>query len=241
METDIMKCIAIDDEPLALEIIKSFCNRVGGLELETFSDPVIGMERVRGNAPDILFLDIEMNGVSGLDIARSLPRGVFLIFTTAYSQFALDGFELNAIDFLHKPFSFTRFEKAVTKALELKRLYEKSEVKDESGNEITVKVEYQNVKVPVNAILYVEAMDSYVKIYTRETKPVITQMSMKSVIEMLPQGEFVRIHKSYIVNRNKIQSYTRNKVVMAIKGVELPVGRVYARDFAECMQMSEER
>lgn len=236
-----MKCIAIDDEPLALGIIKNFCQRLDGMELETFSDPVIGMERVKENVPDILFLDIEMNGVSGLDIARTLPKGVFLIFTTAYSQFALDGFELNAVDFLHKPFSFARFEKAVSKAMELKRLYEKSEVKDETGAEITVKVEYQNVKVPVGEILYVEAMDSYVKIYTKETRPVITQMSMKSVMEMLPEGEFIRIHKSYIVNRNKVQSYTRNKVIMAVKGVELPVGRVYARDFAECMQVREER
>lgn len=230
-----MKCIAIDDEPLALEIIGQFCERFGGLELTVFSDPVVGLQQVNRICPDILFLDIEMNGVSGLDIARNLPEGVFLIFTTAYSQFALEGFELNATDFLHKPFSFSRFSKAVEKAIELKKLYDLSDSVSDDG-EITVRVEYQNVRIPVSSISYIEAMDSYVKIHTREPKPVITQMSMKAIKDLLPANEFVRIHKSFIVNAGKISGYSKNKVVISSKGVELPVGRVYASAFSDFME-----
>ena len=114
-----MKCVAIDDEPVALSIIEQFCQRMGNLELNTFSNPETGMDFVSRSHPDIVFLDIEMNGISGLDLAKILPKGTFLIFTTAYAQFALDGFELDAVDFLHKPFSFSRFEKAVEKTRNL--------------------------------------------------------------------------------------------------------------------------
>ena len=100
-----IKCIAIDDEPMALEIISSFCRRYGNIELTTFTNPIAGMELVRRTKPDILFLDIEMEDINGTELARDLPPGVMLIFTTAYAQYALDGFELNAVDFLHKPFS----------------------------------------------------------------------------------------------------------------------------------------
>lgn len=117
-----IKCIAIDDEPMALEIISSFCQRYGNIELTTFTNPIAGMELVRRTKPDILFLDIEMEDINGTELARDLPPGVMLIFTTAYAQYALDGFELNAVDFLHKPFSYSRFEKAVQKAVDLQTL-----------------------------------------------------------------------------------------------------------------------
>lgn len=234
-----MKCVAIDDEPLALSVIDKFCQRVGGLELKTFSDPVDGLDYVRKSVPDILFLDIEMNGVSGLDIARELPKGTFLIFTTAYAEFALDGFELNAVDFLHKPFSFGCFTKAVEKAFKLKELYDISSQAKADGADIVVKVEYQNVRIPLSAIQYVEAMDNYVKIHTSELRPIVTQMSLKSISEMLPEKDFFRIHKSYIVAVNKIDRFTRNKVTMTCRQTELPVGRVYANDFIEYMKNRE--
>ena len=108
-----MKCIAIDDEPMALEILSSFCQRYGNIELTTFNNPISGMDRVRKMKPDLLFLDIEMGDVNGVELARDLPQGTLLIFTTAYAEYALDGFDLNAVDFLHKPFSYGRFEEWV--------------------------------------------------------------------------------------------------------------------------------
>ena len=103
----ILRAIAIDDEPVALTIIEQFCKRAGDIAISVYSDPVLGTDAVMREHPDLVFLDIEMNGVSGIDIAKNLPEGTFLIFTTAYARFALDGFELNAVDFLHKPFSFS--------------------------------------------------------------------------------------------------------------------------------------
>ena len=110
-----MKCVAIDDEPMALEVIKKFAQRVGDLELETFTNPVVGIEHVKRTNPDILFLDVKMGEVSGVSLAKEIPQGTFLVFTTAFAQYAVDGFDLNAVDFLHKPFSFSRFEKAIEK------------------------------------------------------------------------------------------------------------------------------
>lgn len=234
-----MKCIAIDDEPIALQILENFCKRLGGLDLQTFSDPVVGMEYVRTCVPDILFLDIEMNGVSGLDIARKLPKNVSLVFTTAYANFAIDGFELNAVDFLHKPFSFARFEKAVNKVAELKKLYAGAGNLQIGRPEITVRAEYQNVRIAVDSIVYIEAMDSYVKIFTDNGKPVITLMSMKLVMDILPGTDFLRIHKSYIIALNRICRYSRYKVTLNFNDIELPVGRAYANDFMSLMSASK--
>lgn len=231
-----MRCIAIDDEPIALTIIEQFCQRLGGLDLKSFSDPVLGMDKVYEINPDILFLDIEMNGISGLDIAKKLPKSTFLVFTTAYAEFALDGFELNAVDFLHKPFSFDRFRKSVEKVFELKSLHEKSIALEESNSdEIVVKVEYHNVRVRLAAIQYIEAMDNYIKIHIYDGRPILSQMSMKMIGDMLPSDKFMRIHKSYIVSIGNIEKYTRNKVVLKYKSVELPVGRVYAGSFIKIM------
>ena len=172
-----MKCIAIDDEPVALSVISQFCKRIGNIVLSVYSDPVVGMSRVTETIPDIVFLDIEMNGISGIELAKSLPEETCLIFTTAYAQFALDGFELNAIDYLHKPFSFSRFERAVQKAkdlLQMRNIVQKSTLPDV---EITVKVEYQNVRIAVPDIQYIEAMDNYIKIYTMDARPCLLYTS----------------------------------------------------------------
>ena len=111
-----MKVIAIDDEPIALEIVKRYCERIGGIALETYSSPSIGMQRIRECHPDVVFLDIEMNSTSGIELAKQLPPSCCLIFTTAYAHYALDGFEVNAVDFLHKPYFYERFERAIQKS-----------------------------------------------------------------------------------------------------------------------------
>lgn len=223
-----MKCIAIDDEPMALNIIAQFCKRMGDMEFSTYTNPLAGWEQVKRTRPDIVFLDIEMGGVNGVELARELPAGVFLIFTTAYAQFAVDGFELNAVDFLHKPFSYMRFEKAVQKAVRLRSLLNMAETPVMNEEEITVKVEYKNVKIKLSTILYIEAVNNYVRFHIVDARPILSQMSMKSIMDLLPADKFIRVHKSFIVPRHRIASYSRTQVVLYNQDITIPVGRAYA-------------
>ena len=167
-----------------------------------------------------------------------MPEGTFLIFTTAYAQFALDGFELNAVDFLHKPFSYQRFVTAVRKMRELSRLRSMAMAGDRDGGEITVKSEYRNVNVPLSRIRYIEAMDNYSKILLSDGSQVLTQMSLKEMSEMLPSGKFIRIHRSFIIPSDKVSGYSGRAVSLSC-GVTLPVGRVYSSDFLSCMKVRE--
>ncbi|MFI3248726.1 MAG: LytTR family DNA-binding domain-containing protein [Rikenellaceae bacterium] len=222
-----MRCIAIDDEPMALKIISQYCSRFGDIELTTYSDPIVGMEQVRATLPDLLFLDIEMGGVNGVEIARTLPKSTNLIFTTAYAQFAIDGFELNAVDFLHKPFAYSRFERAVKKVQDVIVKREP----EPAGEEIVVKVEYQNVKISIASIRYIEAMDNYVRIYIDGARPILSQMSMRNIETLLPNDRFMRIHKSYIISRSSIASYTRKLIAIKHDDQQLPIGRTYQAEF----------
>lgn len=216
-------CIAIDDEPLALLVIEQFCKRMGGLELQTFDNPEVGLERVRQLRPQIVFLDIEMEGMNGIEIARRLPEDCCLIFTTAHAQYALDGFELNAVDFLHKPFSYERFERAVQKSLVLlEKTCEKF---------IRVKQEYNNINIPLDKILYVETMENYIRIFLVDGDCVTSRMSLKTLQEMLPSQDFIRIHRCFLVAKHKITSFSRKEVYLSSKDKEpLPVGRLYANE-----------
>ena len=150
-----MRCIAIDDEPIALNIISEFARRMGNISVETFTNPLKALEEIRRSKPDIVFIDIEMKGMNGLELARIISSDVMFIFTTAYAQFALDGFELNAIDFLHKPFSFNRFEVAVSKAIRQKDLQERARHAEEDF--FIVKSEYKNIKISYADISFIEA------------------------------------------------------------------------------------
>lgn len=177
-----IRCVAIDDEPMALLVIEQFCHRLGGLDLECFSEPHVGLEAIRRTSPDLVFLDIEMNGINGLEIARSLPSECRLIFTTAHAQYALEGFELDAVDFLHKPFAYERFERAVNKALQ--QIGDKS---DRSAVEsVTLKQEYSNVVIPIDEILYLEAMENYTKVHRRNGRYILSRTSLKKTAELLP-------------------------------------------------------
>ncbi len=224
-----MKCVAIDDEPIALSIIEQYCKRLEDVEIVTFTDPIEGLKCVCNSSPDVVFIDIEMGDINGIELARKLPQGVCLIFSTAYAQFAIDGFELNAVDFLHKPFAFSRFERAIQKVANLKSLSQKTIA---TNSDITVKVEYHSVKINTSTINYIEAMDNYVRIHTSTSRPIISQMSMKSIEEILTQEDFMRLHKSYIVSRRSIESYTRTQVTLHDNST-LPIGRTYQNEFAE--------
>lgn len=215
-----IRSIAIDDEPIALSIINNFCNRKGGINLSTYCEPRIGLEAIEREKPDLVFLDIEMNSISGLDLAKRLPKECALIFTTAHAQFALEGFNLNAVDYLHKPFSYERFEQAVEKAL--RYLQPK-----ETGNDaLVVKQEYNNVIIPLNDILYLEAMENYTKIYRLSGNYILSRTNLKSLQQALPTENFIRIHKSFIVPISKISSYRNNQLLLN-NNTALPIGRTY--------------
>ncbi|MDE6131689.1 MAG: LytTR family DNA-binding domain-containing protein, partial [Muribaculaceae bacterium] len=188
-----IKALAIDDEPLALDVIARFCERLGNISSELYSDPREGLEAALRQRPDIVFLDIDMGDVSGLDIAAKLPEGCCVIFTTAYLDYAAEGFNLDAVDYLHKPFSYSRFETAVQRAL---RRAEYNRSRD-SQRVITLKQEYSNVNVRLDEIHYVEAMEGYSKIYRVENRCVVTRVILKKLQALLPERDFVRIHRSY--------------------------------------------
>ena len=221
-----INCIAIDDEPIALSVISQFCLRTGGLDLLTCSEPQEGLQAVIDRQPDIVFLDIEMENVSGLDIARRLPENTCFIFTTAYLDYALDGFELDAVDYLHKPFPFDRFQAAYEKAL---RRIAGINLKANTEESIVVKQEYNNVRIPLADILYIEAMEGYSKIFKVSGGCVVSRILLKKVMDMLPDKGFLRIHRSFVVPTSKIESYSKQSVRL-IGGKTLPVGRQYASE-----------
>lgn len=215
-------CIAIDDEPIALSIIARFCERHGALDLSTYSEPQAGLDAIQETKPDIVFLDIEMNDINGLQIARKLPKDTCLVFTTAYTEYALDGFNLDAVDYLHKPFSYDRFEKSVARAM--RRL--ESLRNAEQARTIVVKHGYDSIPIPLSDILYIKAMVNYVKIFRMSGVCTMSRMSLKSIIDMVPEDDFLRIHRSYIVAKSKITGFSKRHIQME-QDVELPVGRLY--------------
>ena len=223
-------CIAIDDEPIALTIIEQFCQRHGGLELRTFSEPQVGLDEIQRTKPNIVFLDIKMADVNGLQIARQLPQTSSFIFTTAYTEYALDGFNLEAADFLHKPFSYDRFCKAVERAI---RQVEFLRNKEQTQS-IIVKQEYTNVLIPIADIIYIEAKGNYVRIFREEDVCTVTRMSLKSIIKLLPADKFINIHRSYVVAKCKIRGFSKHHIQL-LSGMELPIGRLYADEVAQMM------
>ena len=222
-----IKCIAIDDEPIALSIIREYCRRYGDISLEVFTSPVAGMECVRATRPDIVFMDIEMNSHNGMALARELPPGTCLIFTTAYSQYALEGFNADAVDFLHKPVFYPRFVQALEKA---KRWLGNGEAMAHR-NTIMFKVEHKNVVVDIDDITFIEAMDNYVKVYRRGMSMVLSQITMKETMTMLPPDMFIRVHRSYIVSLNAIEKFSNRKIYLRNSDRTIPVGRKYVEEF----------
>lgn len=225
-----LKCIAIDDEPMALLIIEQFCQRKGGMELSTFSEPKIGLEEICRTEPDLVFLDIQMNSINGLEIADTLPEKCCFIFTTAYAQYALEGFNLDAVDFLHKPFSYERFDVAVEKAL--RRIESKQ---NKSPQYLVVKQEYNNVNISLTDILYIEALGNYVKIFRKSGGHILTRTSMKTITDMLPERDFLRIHRSYVISISAVISFSRSKVELKGYNGELPIGSQYASSVMETL------
>lgn len=222
-----IKCVAIDDEPIALNIIQEYCNRLGNIELQCFTSPIAGMECIRTTKPDIVFLDIEMNSHNGIELARELPRDCCLIFTTAYAQYALEGFEVDAVDFLHKPIFFNRFERALSKA----RTWLDGKKGVTGAGSISLRSSHKNVLISLDDILLIEAMDNYVKVFRNGQPTVISQITMKEMEEMLPRERFARVHRSFIVALGAIDRYSNR--LLSINGYkhQVPVGRKYSESF----------
>ncbi len=221
-----LKCVAIDDEPLALEIIKKYISQFPALQLiHMFEDAVSGAEFLKINKIDLLFIDINMPDISGVDLVRALGNDKpMVIFTTAYKNFAYEGFELQALDYLLKPIDQKRFATAVEKAIEYHehRLGE-SNVEDEA---IYVYSEYRTIKINLKDIEYLESMQDYVKIYLLgNSKPVLTLQTLKALLEKLPEKQFARIHRSYAISLKQVKSIYNRKV--QLHSIELPVGTSY--------------
>lgn len=228
--SDIIKCVAIDDEPLALDIIENFCRRTGNIELKKFSNALAGLDAVLNERPDIVFLDIEMDGINGIEIAARLPENTCFIFTTAYLKYALEGFDLDAVDYLHKPFAYSRFLVAFSKAL---RRIGRQPIKTTSQC-IVVKQDYNSITIPIDDITYIEAVEGYSKIFRTSAECVTTRLLLKNVLAMLPPDTFVRIHRSFVVSKSKIRSFNRQEIILN-NGVTLPIGRQYAAELKNIM------
>jgi DNA-binding LytR/AlgR family response regulator len=214
-----MRCIIIDDEPIARKGLKEYIHELDFLQLAgEFDNPMKASEILLAGGIDLVFLDIQMPKMTGLEFLKSLNAPVMVIFTTAYPQFAVEGFELNAVDYLVKPFSFERFCKAVLKA----RAQAGHSAKPAISEYFFIKTDNKLIKIDYNDILFIEAMQNYVSVHTREKK-YITYLTFKSVEDHLPAARFLKIHKSYIVSIAKIDSIEGNFVRIGTH--ELPISR----------------
>ena len=226
-----LNCIIIDDEPLAAQLLSSYAQKTTFLNLiGTFNSAVAAIKNVKEKRIDLIFLDIQMPELSGLEFATLLPPTCKIVFTTAFSQYAIDGYKVNAIDYLLKPISYDNFLKAANKALDSFTVVEK---KDEQEDRfIYVKSEYKLVRVLYDDILYIEGLKDYVKIYLdNNQRPIHSLMNMKTMEDYLPSPEFLRIHRSYIVHMPKVKAIDHSRLVIGEN--YLPVSDSYKEELQQ--------
>ena len=239
----ILNCIAVDDEPLALGLVCAFIKQTPFLNLTgSFSSGVKAMEMIHEQPIDLIFLDIQMPDLTGIELARILERqpGTArprVIFTTAFNNFALEGYKVDALDYLLKPFNYEEFLTAANKGRAYAELLKTAtsetvlQPAEQDGEYIFLKVEYHLVRVAIRDILYVEGLKDYVKVYLENTaKPILTLTSLKALETKLPEKQFMRIHRSYIIALDKIQSVTKNSV--NIGDLSVTVGEQYKEGFS---------
>lgn len=223
-----IKAIALDDERPALEVVEAFCGRIDFVELKkTFSKTGEARLYLEENPVDLLFLDINMPSVSGIDFYKSIPHPAMVIFTTAYSEYAVESYEVKAMDYLLKPFTYERFLQAVTKVHEHYKLLNHSAEQNEKF--LYFRVDYGLVKIAASDILFIEGLDNYLKIHLVDQKPVVVRLTMKAMLEKLPEHLFARVHRSYIVSLKKIISL-RNRIIR-VADEEIPLGTSYEEEF----------
>ena len=224
-----IRCLAIDDEPLALRQMCAYIEKTPFLELlGSCKNAFEAMGKITALEPELLFTDINMPELSGLELIKSLDRPMLVIFTTAYDHYALDGFRVNAVDYLLKPISYPDFLKAANKALNVFESSHKTSSESLTSNNegLFVKSDYRIVRIRFNEIKYIEGMREYVRIHLTAKKPIMTLLSLKSLEEKLPSVQFMRVHRSFIVNLNEINVVERNRIVFDNE-VYIPVGEQY--------------
>ncbi len=232
-----LNCIAVDDEPLALELIENYISKVPFLNLVAGCRSALDcIPHLNTGGIDLLFMDIEMPDISGIQFLKGIQNRPMVILTTAYNRFAIEGYELDVVDYLLKPISFERFLKAVNKAEQQNRL--KTGQKEstptpapaaESNDYIFVRSDFKNVNIHIDDIKYIEGLKDYVKIYSNLPKPILTLQSLKYFEEKLPTEKFIRVHRSFIVSLPKISSFNKN--VIQIGEEEIPIGELYKDKF----------
>ena len=234
----ILSCFIIDYEPLALQLLKSYVEKTPFLQLTgQFSSAIAATSAVTQTPPDVLFLDIQMAELSGMEFAKLVPKNSRIIFTTAFQQYALDSYKVNALDYLLKPFSYSEFLQAANKAVEWHQINEKvaTDFEKPSNDSIFVKADYRLIQVQLQNILYIEGLKDYQKIYLEnEPQPIISHVTMRALEEMLPPQQFLRIHRSFIVQISKIKVIERNCVVFG--KTYIPVSDSYKDVFQEFLK-----
>lgn len=219
-----IKAIAIDDEPPALRVLELFSSKTGFIELQkTFTQPAEAARYLQKFPVDLIFLDIQMPSVSGLNFYKKYGQDKMVIFTTAYTQYAVEGFNLSAIDYLLKPFPEERYLQAVNKALEY---YNFTHCSPGGQANLFIRADYSLIKIIPDEILFIEGLDDYLKIHLEKQKTVVARMTLKNLLDLLPSDKFVRVHRSFIVPVKRIESVNKKNIVLA--GVNIPVGNSYA-------------
>jgi len=222
-----INAIAIDDEPLALKVIENFCEKVDFINLQkTFNKPSEALKYLNKFPVDLLFLDINMPSINGIEFYREMKQNTMVIFTTAYTEYAVEGFNLNAVDYILKPFTLERFMMAVNKANDYLNYQTQ---KENTSQFLFIRADYSLLKINMAHIVYIEGLDDYLKIHLENQKTVVTRLTMKALLEKLPSKQFIRVHRSFIVPLERIES-VRNKNIL-IAGKEIPIGNSYEETF----------
>lgn len=234
-----ISCIAIDDEPLALKQMVQYIDKTPFLALiDQFESALQAISFLQENEIDLMFVDINMPDLSGMEFVKSLNDPPKVIFTTAYSEFAVEGFRVDAIDYLLKPIGYSDFLKAAEKAKERIKPKIASNIRVESNDKfLFIKSEYKIIRIILSDIKYIEGMREYLRIHIENQQPVMTLMSMKKMEEFLPDGSFMRVHRSYIVNLNKITTVERNRIIFDKKRY-VPISEQYKTKFQNYMDSS---
>ena len=221
-----IKAIALDDEPLPLRLLKSFAVQVDFLDLiATFTSPVEAKKFIEHKDVDLIFLDIQMPGISGIDFLKALPKGIMVIFTTAFGEYAVEGFNLQAVDYLLKPFELDRFVQAAERARDF---FAHKNPDAGSDTSLYVKADHGIVKIAPGEILYIEGLNNYLKIFLLNKKPLLVRMSVKDMADKLMGKGFMRVHRSYIIPVAKVVS-VRNRMIY-LGYMEIPIGINYIKD-----------
>lgn len=228
-----LSCFIIDDEPLALALLETYVSKTPFLkQTGKFTSAVAAIDAVQSTPPDVLFLDIQMAELTGMEFARLVPEKTRIIFTTAFQQYALESYKVNALDYLLKPFSYPEFLKAANKALHWHQLGQNIPPTAKVPNSIFVKADYKLVQIDLEKIMYIEGLKDYLKIYTEDQpQPIVSHITMKSMEEMLPTNKFIRVHRSFIVNQDKIRVIDRNRIVFG--KIHIPISDSYKEAFQE--------